>query len=96
MLSIELRVNFFFLKSNSNSMHMQVLKLEFCYGENILCVRWISTSEFSDDLTNIWSQFNNNFAEYAFLAIVTSFRSFKGCYVAWFMVSGKKFTRIKI
>lgn len=50
----------------------------------------------SDDLTNIWSQFNNNFAEYAFIMNLASISSFKGSNVAWFKVYEKKGMRLKI
>lgn len=49
----------------------------------------------SDDLINIWSHFNNNFAEYAFTMILTLIRYFKGCNMAWFKVYEKKDIRLK-
>ena len=41
---------------------------------------------FSDNLTNIKSQFNTNLAEYAFIVNLASIRTFGGCSVAWFTV----------
>lgn len=40
----------------------------------------------SDDLTDIRSQFNNDFVESAFIMNLASIRTFKGYNVAWFLV----------
>jgi hypothetical protein len=49
----------------------------------------------SDDSTNMWSQFNNSYAEYAFIVDLASIRSFEGCNVAWFTVFEKMIIRLK-
>lgn len=47
-------------------------------------------------LTNIQSQFNNDFIEYAFIVNLASIRTFKCYNVAWFMVYETKDIRLKL
>lgn len=88
--------NILFLKSNSNSILMQVFwnrkllwKTDTVHTDDIWPWgrrKWRCENVVSDDLANIWSQFNVNFSKYAFIVNLVSIRTFKGYNMVWFTV----------
>lgn len=55
-------------------------------GHEIVSYEGVKKQQVNDDLTNIQSQFKNDFSEYAFIVNITSIRTFKGYNMVWFTV----------